>query len=356
MAGFGSVIRFWTALLVLFAIATVAFSLVHAPSPFLFAGVVAGLICALRMRAARPFPDRLRTVGIAAIGVGAGSKINHEVLDTVLSSPVAILGGVTATLAISMAAGQVLRFSPHVNWTTAIFASIAGGASGVTAVAREMDADEAIVLSIQYLRVLFVLATIPLVATWFGATGELSSPTGASGDFWASVAFTASAMVVGLALAMVFRFSASTLVMPLLVATVLSVLDVFPHAAVPAAFLNFGYGITGLMVGLSFTPKVLRQLRQLMPLAFVQVLLSVTGCALVGLAFSEITGASKLDAYLATTPGGLPAVTAIAIGSGAGVGLIVTMQLTRIFLALLLAPTIGAVLRRRRGGGGEQPS
>jgi len=87
------------------------------------------------------------------------------------------------------------------------------------------------------------------------------------------------------------------------------------------------------------------------------VLLGVTGCALVGLAFSEITGASKLDGYLATTPGGLPAVTAIAIGSGAGVGLIVTMQLTRIFCALLLAPVIAAVIRRRRGGGrGEQPS
>ena len=269
MAGFGSVIRFWTALLVLYTIATIALSLVHAPSPFLFAGVIAGLICALRMHDARPFPERLRTVGIAAIGVGAGSKINHEVLDTVLSSPVAILGGVTATLAISMMAGQVLRFSPHVNWTTAIFASIAGGASGVTAVAREMDADEAIVLSIQYLRVLFVLATIPLVATWFGATGELSSPTGESADFWPSVAFTAAAMVIGLALAMVFRFSASRLVMPLLVATVLSVLDIFPDAAVPAAVLNFGYGTTGLMVGLSFTPTVLRQLRQLMPLALV---------------------------------------------------------------------------------------
>jgi uncharacterized membrane protein AbrB (regulator of aidB expression) len=85
-----------------------------------------------------------------------------------------------------------------------------------------------------------------------------------------------------------------------------------------------------------------------MPLALLQVLLSVAGCALVGVAFSEITGTSRLDGYLATTPGGLPAVTAVAIGSGAGVGLIVTMQLTRIFLALLLAPVIAAVLRRGR--------
>jgi len=54
-----------------------------------------------------------------------------------------------------------------------------------------------------------------------------------------------------------------------------------------------------------------------------------------------------LDGYLATTPGGLPAVTAIAIGSGASVGLVVTMQLVRIFLALLLTPVIGALWKRR---------
>jgi uncharacterized protein len=346
----GRAIRFWCAVLVLYGIVTVVLSAVGAPSPFLFAGVVAGAIGALRLPNPRPFPDRVHTIGIAAIGVGAGAKIDREVLDTVLASPVAIMGGVVATLAISMTAGQVLRFSPHVNGTTAIFASIAGGASGVTAVAREMDADEAIVLSIQYLRVLFVLATIPVIAIWFGATGELTGPVGELGANWPSVAFTATAMIVGLGLALVFRFSASRLVMPLLVATGFSVLEVFPGSTVPALVLNFGYATTGLMVGSSFTPSVLRQLRQLMPLALLQVLLSVSGCALVGLAFSELTGSTRLDGYLATTPGGLPAVTAVAIGSGAGVGLIVTMQLTRIFLALVLAPVIAAVLRHRRRG------
>lgn len=255
MAGAGAAIRFWIAVLALYGITTVALTLLHAPSPYLFAGVVAGVIGSLRLRDPRPFPDRIRTVGIAAIGVGAGSKIDREVLDTVMAAPVAILGGVLGTLAISMIAGQVLRFAPNVNGSTAIFASIAGGASGVAAVAREMDADEAIVLSIQYLRVLFVLATIPLIAAWFGATGELTGPVGESGANWPSAAFTATTMILGLGLALVFRFSASRLVLPLFVATAFSVLDVFRGATVPTLVLNFGYATTGLMVGLSFTPR-----------------------------------------------------------------------------------------------------
>jgi uncharacterized membrane protein AbrB (regulator of aidB expression) len=87
-----------------------------------------------------------------------------------------------------------------------------------------------------------------------------------------------------------------------------------------------------------------------MPLAFVQLVLSVAGCAAVGVVFARLIDVDTLDGYLATTPGGLPAVTAIAIGSGASVGLIITMQLVRVFMSLLLAPVLGAYMRRFRTG------
>jgi uncharacterized protein len=71
------------------------------------------------------------------------------------------------------------------------------------------------------------------------------------------------------------------------------------------------------MVGLSFTPSVVWVLKQLMPLALLQVVLSVAGSAMAGLIFARATGSSRVDGYLATTPGGIAAVTAVAIGSGA---------------------------------------
>jgi uncharacterized membrane protein AbrB (regulator of aidB expression) len=159
-----------------------------------------------------------------------------------------------------MAAGQLLRLSPLVNGNTAIFASIAGGASGVTAVAREMDADEAIVLSIQYLRVLFVLATIPLVATIFGGNGSTGTVAGGGEQSWADLGFTVVSVAVGLLLTRWLRFSASRLVVPMLVATGLSVLGVFGTPTVPAVVLNFAYATTGLMVGLSLTRAAVRQI------------------------------------------------------------------------------------------------
>jgi uncharacterized protein len=54
-----------------------------------------------------------------------------------------------------------------------------------------------------------------------------------------------------------------------------------------------------------------------------------------------------MDAYLASTPGGLPAVTAIAVSSGASVGVVVTVQLVRVFLALAMAAALGEWFVRR---------
>jgi membrane AbrB-like protein len=338
-------VRFWIALTLLFGLVVFVFSGVGAPSPYLLAGVVAGGASAVGMPEPQRFPEPLRHLGLAVIGVAAGANIDADVVATVLDEPAAVLGGVGATLAVSMAAGQLLRLSPNVSGVTAIFASIAGGASGVTAVARDMGADEAIVLSIQYLRVLFILATVPLVAPLLGAgTGGAVRDQEVS---WDGAWFTAIALFTGLVLARLLWFSASRLVLPLLAATGLSLAGLFPATEVPPAVLNFGYAIVGLMVGLSFTRRAVREIARLMPLALLQLVLGVAGCFLVGLVFADIAGVSKLDGYLATTPGGLPAVTAIAIGSGADVGLVIALQLVRLVLALLLLPVVGALIVRR---------
>ena len=50
------------------------------------------------------------------------------------------------------------------------------------------------------------------------------------------------------------------------------------------------------------------------------------------------TSASLLDSYLATTPGGLYAVLAVAFGAGANTTFIVAVQSLRVFAMVLLAP------------------
>ena len=62
------------------------------------------------------------------------------------------------------------------------------------------------------------------------------------------------------------------------------------------------------------------------------------------------TGVGALDAYLATTPGGLYAVLATAQDSGADATFVLAVQVLRLFVMLLSAPLLARWLRRSEAG------
>jgi uncharacterized protein len=82
------------------------------------------------------------------------------------------------------------------------------------------------------------------------------------------------------------------------------------------------------------------------------VLLSILGLlvACFGLAvlLDLATSATLLDAYLATTPGGLFAVLAVAFGGGANTTFILAVQGLRLLVMVMLAPLIVRRLTRGR--------
>jgi uncharacterized protein len=64
----------------------------------------------------------------------------------------------------------------------------------------------------------------------------------------------------------------------------------------------------------------------------------------LGVIFTVLTGVDFLTAYLATTPGGIDAVTIVALGSDANASLVVAVQMLRV-LAMVLASRL--LVRRR---------
>lgn len=338
----------WPLAVAVFAAVTGALWWVGAPSPPLFGALVASALVAVRSDEPPAMPGTVRNVGMAIVGTAAGANIDATVLRTVAGEPVAVLGGVVVTLAVTMLVGQVLRFDRDVDGPTAAFASVAGGASGVSLAAREFGADDAVVMSVQYLRVVLVLVSVPLVAPLLGDGAGAEAPTDGGGHLLSQHLYTLCAVAAGLVLARLIRFSAGAILWTLLTSSLLAVSGVFPAAAVPTWVVAVGYAVVGANVGLSFTADRLRRLVRLFPLAFIQVVLGVVACAGIGVVFADMVGISRLDGYLATTPGGLPAVVAVAVDSGEEIGLILTMQFVRVFLALACAPLLGPLLRRGR--------
>ena len=109
------------------------------------------------------------------------------------------------------------------------------------------------------------------------------------------------------------------------------------------------FALVGLEVGLRFTPASLRRAGALLPAAVLMILALLAACAGLGIVLASLADVSRLDGYLATTPGGLSAVLAVAVGSKTNTTFILSVQLIRTFVMLLAAPPLAHWIARRWG-------
>ncbi|MGY2083063.1 AbrB family transcriptional regulator [Blastococcus sp. SYSU DS0539] len=322
------------------------------PSPALFGGLVAGLVRALAVRSPARVPGTAATAGQAVIGVALGALVDLGTLRAVAANWLPVLLVTVGTLLLSLLAGAALRLHRGISPVTGAFAMIAGGASGIVVMARDLGADERMVAVLQYLRVLLIVLLMPVVATTaYGATAGAGPATGAGGPGWpAGLAFTVGCSVVGLVAGRLLRVPVAALLGPLVVAAVADLTGLSRGAEVPGLVESAAFLVIGVQVGVSFTRDSLGAIGRALPLALAIILLLVLACAGLGGLLAAATGATALDGYLATTPGGLYAVLATARGSGADTTFVLSVQVLRLFVMLFSAPLVARWLRRSPSG------
>jgi membrane AbrB-like protein len=329
------------------AVAALVFSLLGLPSPALFGGLLAGLGRALAFRRRIAVPSTAMAAAQAVVGVSMGSLVDLGTLRAVATNWLPVLLVTLGTLLLSLLAGLVLRLQPGINPVTGAFALIAGGASGIIVMARELGADERMVAVLQYLRVLLIVVLMPVVATGlYGASPGSGSGAGTDGPGWlAGVLFTVVCGVAGLGIGRLLRLPVAALLGPMVLAAVVDLSGLGRGAQVPSAVGVAAFLVIGLQVGISFTRESLATIGRALPLALAVILGLIVASAGLGAVLAAATGASALDGYLATTPGGLYAVLATATDSGADTTFVLAVQVLRLFVMLLSAPLVARVLR-----------
>jgi membrane AbrB-like protein len=334
--------------------ASAAFAAVGLPSPALFGGLLAGLLRALAVPGRVEVPEPAALAGQAVIGVAMGSLVDPDTLRSVAENWLPVLGVTVATLALSLGAGSLLRLQPGISPVTGAFSMIAGGASGIIVMARQLGADERMVAVLQYLRVLLIVVLMPVVATVvYGASSGGGGPApGGTGPGWpAGLLFTVGCCVGGVLVGRLVRLPVVALLGPMIAGAAVDLTGLGRGAEVPGLLESAAFLVIGLQVGVSFTRGALRVIGRALPLALLLIVGLVVASAGLGVALSAATGASALDGYLATTPGGLYAVLATASDIGADVTLVLSVQVLRLFVMLLSAPALARWLRRPGRGG-----
>lgn len=347
--------RRWLALVGLTAAATVGMAALAVPSPALFAGLLVATALALSGRAPTGVPRSATTVAQAVIGVVIGVLARPDTLSGLATDWLPVLLISLAGLAVSMAAGLLLGLRRGVTPLTGMLALTAGGASGLVAISRDLGGDDRLVAVVQYLRVGIVTATMPLVAALvFGATSGGSAPQAAQAPWWEGLVLLVVCTGVGVPLARLTRIPAGGLLGPMLVAIALNLAGMAGAATVPEIVVEIAYAVIGWQAGVRFTRASLRMVVRALPAAVALIVAIIAACAGLGLALSALTGASLLDGYLATTPGGVYAVLATAISAGSDVTFVVAVQVLRVILMLLVAPAL-ARLARPGSDGRDEP-
>jgi len=339
--------RRWALLVVGTAAGTVALALLRLPSPALFAGLVVATALALAGRAPAAVPRRATTAAQAVIGVVIGVLAQPSTLSGLAADWLPVLLITTGTLAFSMGAGLLLGLHPGVTPLTGMLALTAGGASGLVAISRDLGGDDRVVAVVQYLRVGIVTATMPLIAALgFGATAGGGAPTTSGGSVLGSLGFLVVCTGAGLGLAALTRVPAGGLLGPMAVAIALTVSGVWSAAAPPDVVVELAYAVIGWQAGVRFTRDSLRVVVTVLPPACLLIVGIIAACAGLGLLLSAATGATVLEGYLATTPGGVYAVLATAISAGGNVTFVVAAQVLRVIVMLLVAPGLARLARR----------
>lgn len=311
------------------------------PSPYLFAALLVGIAVALAFPRAGELPAVTFTVAQAITGVVLGAYLQKSSLSALGGQwlPVALVSA--GTLAVSLAAGWAMARATEVDPPTAALGLVAGGASGIVGMARELGADDRLVAFMQYLRVLVVVLLTPLlVALAFpgqhgGAMHAAPDPLLGTVRGWV---LTLAIAPVGAILAGRLRIPAASLMGPMIVSGVVTLAVPGGAFAVPALLREAAFIAIGLQVGLRFTMDTVRQVGRLLLPVLLTLLGLLAACFGLAAALAATTDVSLLDAYLATTPGGLYAVLAVAVGAGANTTFIVAVQGLRLLVMVLLAP------------------
>jgi uncharacterized protein len=339
----------WAGAFLAIFVAGLLFGVAGVPSSYLFGALLVGLVIALRWPGRMEAPPLMFRTSQAVTGVALGAYLQSDALQAAADAWIAVVLVSLATLALSLLCGIALARWTSLDRPTAALGSVAGGASGIVGMAEELHADDRLVAFMQYLRVLVVVIATPiLMALAFPGhhAGTPDAGVGVLGDArgWILALVLAP---VGVELARWTRLPAGSLLGPMLLAGAVSL--VLPGGFdVPPVLREAAFAGIGLQVGLRFTTSTVREVGSLIGPVLLCVVALMVACFGLAVLLDLTTSATLLDAYLATTPGGLYAVLAAAFGSGADTTFVLAVQTLRVFVMVLLAPVVVRVLVRER--------
>ena len=339
-----------------------AASVLDLPAPHLLVALVVGAAAALTGVVKQQLPKPAAVTSQAGIGVLMGSYVTPAALASAGATALPMTAVTILTIGLCLGAGALLARWGRISLAEGALSLVPGGSAAIVAAAGDLGADSRLVAFSQYFRVALVAFTAPVVATAMhpanhGTVGAGSVP------LWADphrvlhlsqgahqlpgLLMLAAVCILGVRAGKRFSLPAPALLGPMIITALFVFTGTAQGFAPDGVLRGLLFMLVGLEVGLRFTWAAVRSVGRLFPHVLLWTVAVCLGCGGLAWAFSAALGLPLVDAYLATTPGGINAVLATAASMDTNLPAISTVQSTRLLIVMLVTPPIISWLARK---------
>lgn len=305
------------------------FSFLGVPAAWILAGILGAGSVALVTEEDLPVNEHLFTFARGTVGVFAA-------LPLVGMNPLPYLlpGVVAGAVVIGMGfVGGLILANHGVSRETGVLSLLPGGASLMPAIARDVGADIRYVSLSQYLRLLIVSVSLPLVASQFTSVTRTELD-----PYWWMWLLVPALIVAGVFAGKLLKFPNPSVFGPMALTVLVGVLvDV---TIVPPRLLSIvGFLAIGWMCGGGLNVPALRRFSRLLPATLAYIAGLMLACAGMGWLMAKWLGLSFYEGYLATSPGALETVLVLATSPA-----VVALQVIRLIMVILFAGWLPKIL------------
>ena len=288
-----------------------------------------------------PFSNVVRRTALTASGIAIGSAVTPAMLRGFIDYPVTLALMALSVVGVTWTGSKMLGRLPGWSRATAFFASVPGALSYVFAVASEReDADLPRIAVVQVMRVFFLMGLVPLVVAETGAPLVVIR-TGPVDPVW----LLAILIVLGAALGIVLerkKVAAGVMFGAMLVAGVAHATGIAPGHP-PLLFTEAAQILVGVWVGSRFIGFDWGLFARSVWASVGSFATAMTISGLCAGFAHEVLGIGFAQALVAFSPGGLEAMSLLAIALGLDPLFVSAHHLARF---IFISATLPYALRR----------
>ncbi|HBE18151.1 MAG TPA: hypothetical protein DEG17_15535 [Cyanobacteria bacterium UBA11149] len=328
------------------------FNWLQIPVGWLLGPMAVGIGYAITGGNKKPLPATFGIVGQAIIALTTATGFSVDTLAIAKMYAIPLLLYILITGGMSLFNGYLLwRFSP-LDMATSIIGCIPGAAPSLVAMSEEMGADAIATAILQYIRVLLVALIVPAVASLFFAPDSpqiplaiISTQSNSSINMGWELLILTGCGFLGNWGGKKLKVPLSIFLGPFIVGLIAVWLLPFSLQVPPFVFA-VGLIFVGLSIGVKFDLKTVYKLRQAVLIEIVLVILLILICLGVGYEFHLMTRVDSLTGVLGASPGAISAIMASTIQLGGDSGWVLTMQMTRMLIILLITPWVASFFKK----------